>query len=233
MPGIFPIGTGSTRSVRPGALTTVRIGPGVRLRAIDEYDIESPPAVARDDHALSGSTRVLPPGDGTVATAESWMVDEIVEWGCCAVYDAAHFGVGCVCERRVVVVVGMRVLPESGDGDLETAVAEVPAERSDEQNVAEAVRVLLLPLSGESGVNGDGVRGGGDIRGTLANTAASPKGMGRGVGVGVGVVVAGVGASLCHFAVIARRDFFSECSFSGWREGEVYWYQKWGAWPSA
>ena len=119
---------------------------------IDEYDIESPPTVAQVDHAPSGSTNVLPPGDRTEATAESWMVDEIVECSCCAVYDAARFGVGCVGEGR-------GWLPEgegAGEG-LETAVADEPAERREEQSVAEAVRPLLL-LSGElvRGAKGDG-----------------------------------------------------------------------------
>ena len=102
------------------------------------------------------------------------MVDEIVECSCCAVYDAARFGVGCVGEGR-------GWLPEgegAGEG-LETAVADEPAERREEQSVAEAVRPLLLLLSGElvRGAKGDR-----DGQGTLANVAASPAGTGRGVG---------------------------------------------------
>ena len=88
-----------------------------------------------------------------MATAESWMVDEIVEWGCCAVYDAARFGVGCVGEQRVEVVAEVHVLPERAGDSLETAVAEEPAERGEGQSVAEAVRVLLL-LPGELSVLG-------------------------------------------------------------------------------
>ena len=56
--------------------------------------------------------------------------------------------------------------------------------------------------------------------------------MKTGLGVGEGGGVAGVGVALCHFAVFLRRDWTSGVFAAEWREGEVYWNQKWGSCPS-